>query len=468
MSVKIIQPNPGPQEKFLSSPADIAIYGGAAGGGKSFALLLECLRYVHVPDFKAVVLRKTLTQVKNIGGLWDSSQQIFSRVGATPRESDLSWTFPSGACVQFASMNHENDKYNWDGTEIPLICFDELIHFSQSQFFYMMSRNRTTCGVPSRIRATTNPDAASWVKDFIQWWIDQETGYPIPERSGLLRWYYIFDGMFNWYDSKTQAMIANPELASEAEPKSVTFIASKLDDNLVLQQKDPGYKANLLALSPMQRERLLRGNWNYVNEGGSMFNQDWWNFVDYPPDDLKLTVRYWDKAATPNGGCETAGVKMSKTKAGVYFVEDVVHGQWSTCEREKIIRQTAELDGKEVQILIEKEPGSAGKDSAKYTIINLAGFNVRSDSPTGSKTERASPFSSQVEAGNVYLLKAGWNKDYINQHHNFPKTKLKDMVDASSGAFNWLVDKQRLPKWQSVFGEPKLFDPEEVNRYVEW
>jgi predicted phage terminase large subunit-like protein len=438
--MRVIKPNPGPQENFLSSPADITIFGGAAGGGKSYGLLMECLRNINNPGFGAVIFRKTAKQIQNEGGLWHVSQPLYRSVGGTPKETTLEWQFPSGARVSFACLDHESDKYNFDGAQIPLICFDELTHYSYSQFFYMLSRNRSTCGVKPYILATTNPDANSWVKDFIQWWIDDETGYPIPERAGMIRWFYHIENTLYWYDSKREAMQAHPDLSEKAEPKSLTFIPSKLEDNPMLMEKDPSYRANLLALPTVDMERLYHGNWKIIAEGGNMFNQAWWNFVNTPPEEKRATVRYWDKAATANGGCETAGVRMSKTDDGRFFVEHVVHGQWSTYKREQIIRRTAEQDGKDVEIYLEQEPGSAGKDSAQFTIRNLAGFNVEAERSTGTKLERAKPFASQVEAGNVYLVKAEWNKAYIRQLHNFPQSKLNDLVDASSGAFNALAN----------------------------
>ena len=441
--MKTIKPNPGPQQRFLSSPADIAIFGGAAGGGKTFGLLLECLRHINNPDFGAVIFRRTLKQVTSEGGLWHVSQNLYRSLGAEPKESNLTWKFPSGARVAFACLDHEEDKRNWDGTQISLICFDELTHYSCSQFFYMLSRNRSTSGVKPYIRATTNPDANSWVTEFIKWWIDEETGYPIPERSGVVRWFYHVDNTLYWYDTKSEAMQAHPDFSNLAEPKSVTFIPSRLEDNPSLLEKDPGYRANLLALPLVDRERLYGGNWKIVEAGGNMFNQAWWSMAIAPPEEERIIIRYWDKAATANGGCETAGVRMSKTDDGRFFVEHVVHGQWSTYKREQIIHQTAQQDGTEVEIYLEQEPGSAGKDSAEFTIRNLAGFKVQAQRVTGDKVERAKPFASQVEAGNVSLVRAEWNKAYIHQHHNFPQSRLKDMVDASSGAFNILALRKR-------------------------
>ncbi|SDA48204.1 Terminase-like family protein [Sinorhizobium sp. NFACC03] len=186
----IIRPQPGPQTTFLASTADIGIYGGSAGGGKTWALLMEPLRHVANPQFGAVFFRRTLVQVRNEGGLWDESEKLYPSLNAKPKVApDLSWTFPAGSLVSFAHLEHDKTVSNWQGSQIPLICFDELTHFSAKQFWYLLSRNRSMCGVRPYVRATCNPDADSWVAEFISWWINQDTGLPIPERAGLLRWF---------------------------------------------------------------------------------------------------------------------------------------------------------------------------------------------------------------------------------------------------------------------------------------
>lgn len=154
---------------------------------------------------------------------------------------------------------------------------------------------------------------------------------------------------------------------------------------------------------------------------------------------IKKAVRYWDKAGTEDGGAWTAGVKMGLCQDGTYIVLDVVRGQWAASKREAVIKQTAENDGHGVEIWIEQEPGSGGKESAESTIRNLAGFNIRSERPTGDKTVRAEPYSVQVEAGNVKLLKADWNQKYIDEHKSFPVGRFKDQIDAGAGAFNKLA-----------------------------
>lgn len=163
------------------------------------------------------------------------------------------------------------------------------------------------------------------------------------------------------------------------------------------------------------------------------------------------SVRYWDKAATEGTGCNTAGVLMHQMKPETYpfeyLVEDVVTGQWSTAQREAVMKQTAELDrgrtnsivgGKVVKIWLEQEPGSGGKDSSWASVKNLKGFAVSIDRASKDKVVRAEPFSAQVEIGNVGVMVKDWTDDYLQELELFPVGKEKDRVDASTGAFNRL------------------------------
>lgn len=171
--------------------------------------------------------------------------------------------------------------------------------------------------------------------------------------------------------------------------------------------------------------------------GGGMFQVDNISIIENIPakSDVAETVRYWDKAATEGGGTFTVGAKLYRLKDRSYVIVDIKRGQWSSSQREKIIRQTAEADGDRCKIYVEQEPGSGGKESADDTLKNLAGFTVWADRPTGDKVLRADPFSVQVNLGNVRMLKADWNKDFIDELRNFPNSTFKDQTDASSGAF---------------------------------
>lgn len=284
--VKEIGPQPGYQEQVLSTPADIAIGGAAAGVGKTFSLLYEPLRHIHNPKFTGVLFRRTSPQIRMSGGLWDASQDLYLGAKGTPRETFLDWAFPSGAKIDFEHLQYESDKLNYQGSEIVFIGFDELTHFSESMFFYMLSRNRSTSGIKPYIRATCNPDPDSWVASFIDWWIDQEEiltdgtpnpnfGYPIKERIGKLR-YFTRDGdALVWGDTAQEVKDRCPHIytgeLANTDPKSVTFIPGSIYDNKVLLSKDPGYLGNLMALDEATQAALLRGNWKIKLNGNSLF-----------------------------------------------------------------------------------------------------------------------------------------------------------------------------------------------------
>ena len=156
--IETIESQPGPQTEFLLSSADIVIYGGAAGGGKTFGLPIECLRHIDIPGFWSVLFRRTSTQVRNPGGLWDTSVTLFPLSGGYPRESALEWEFSNGnAKVKFAHMEYDKNRFDWQGSQIPFIGFDELTHLSWEQFVYMLSRNRSTAFLAGVISGHWHP-----------------------------------------------------------------------------------------------------------------------------------------------------------------------------------------------------------------------------------------------------------------------------------------------------------------------
>lgn len=173
--------------------------------------------------------------------------------------------------------------------------------------------------------------------------------------------------------------------------------------------------------------------------GGGFFDWQKLEIVNAAPAKMVKVVRYWDKAGTDGAGAYTAGVKMGLADDGMWYILDVVRGQWGAAERERTIKQTADLDGKGVQIWIEQEPGSGGKESAESTVRNLAGFTIKAERATGDKAVRAEPYAVQVEAGNVKVVKGPWNQALIDEHKTFPVGKYKDQIDASGGAFNKLA-----------------------------
>lgn len=431
-----LSPQPGPQYDFLECNADICIYGGAAGSGKTFAVLMEPIYHLHVKHFGAVIFRRNSTMVRNQGGLWDTSMSIYPnpRLGGQPKETTLEWDFPAGTSIKFAHLQYESDVLSWQGAQIPLIIFDELTHFTRSQFFYMLSRNRSTCGVKPYIRATTNPDAGSWVREFIDWWIDPNTGLAIPERSGKIRYFIQLNDEIIWGESKAALHAKYPECL----PKSFTFISASIFDNKKLLAADPGYLANLHALPRVERERLLNGNWNIKPSAGLYFQKGYFEIVDAIPV-TKDKVRYWDRAATKktdtNDPDFTVGIKLEKDINNIIYITDLVRLQDSPLGVQTVIKNTAIRDGISVRIGIEEDPGQAGISEADHLARLLQGFNVKRNRVMKDKVTRASPVSAQAEAGTIKVLRAKWNDDFFRELENFPEGKHDDIVDSLSGGF---------------------------------
>jgi predicted phage terminase large subunit-like protein len=435
-----VGPQEGPQESFLATPADVALYGGAAGGGKTYAILLDVLRHYDSPEGGAVCFRRTSKQVRNEGGLWDTSMTLYPMVRAVPVESRLEWSFPKGFSLTFAHLEHEKNVLDWQGSQIPVIYFDELTHFTEKQFTYMMSRNRSTSGIRPYIRATTNPDATSWVRKWIEWFIGSD-GLPIKERSGVIRWFIRDGDRLLWGDSEEEMRIKHPG----QEPKSFTFISSKLEDNKILMTKDPSYRANLMALSMVERSRLLDGNWNVKPTAGMVFNSGWFQEVEALPP-LKRIVRAWDRAATewkegdPGDPDHTVGFKLGQCFNGQFYVLDVERVRLSAFKVDQLIRATASRDGRDVIVKAFQDPGGAGKGEAEHFIRMMAGYQVEVEKIQTDKLTSSRAASAQVEAGNIKVWSKCRNKEsFYDELQNFPLAKHDDIVDGFTSAFNYLT-----------------------------
>ena len=443
-----ISAQPGPQTEFLRTAADICIYGGAAGGGKTVGLILEPLRHVsRVANFAAVFFRRTTPQITNPGALWDESLNFYPRLGGTPHLGVHEWRWPRASKIKFSHLQFETSVHDWQGAQIALICFDELTHFTAYQFFYMVSRNRSTCGVRPYIRATCNPDADSWVAEFLAWWIDQETGFPLPERVGVLRYHIRVSDRIVWADRADDLMQYMPrpeDLPPGVDPPrpiSVTFIPAKVFDNPALLQVNPDYLAWLLSLPLLERERLLVGNWKIRAAAGLYFKREWCAVVDEVPADLEI-VRYWDLAATEktelNDPDWTVGIKLGRDKNGGCWLLDMVRERANPGDVERLLLNTATHDGKRVSIGFGKDPGQAGKSQALHLVRALSGFTVAPASESGDKITRFGPFSSQCRVGNLKIRRGRWNEDLFRVLEGFPDLAHDDEADACSGALDML------------------------------
>ena len=432
-----IKPQEGAQEKFLRCNADIAFYGGAAGGGKSYAILLDPLYDINNKNFGAVIFRRTTKQITSEGGLWDVAGDLYTKLGALPNNQSLSYRFPSGSKVTFAHMEYEKNRLDWQGSQIPFIGFDELTHFTWKQFTYLVSRNRSVSGAKSRIRATLNPDPDHWVRSFIDWYISDK-GFAIPERSGIIRYFIIQGDDILWGDTAEELTDQFPD----ALPKSFTFISSSIFDNKILLEADPAYLSNLQALPRIEREQLLDGNWDIRPSAGMYFSKSDVEIVDAHPK-IKRWVRAWDQAGSivkqkSDDPDWTVGAWIGLGEDGYYYICDIERFRCEGSQVDKKILNIATLDNKTTVVRLAQDPGSAGKRLAQSQVKMLSGYTVRARTVSGDKETRAKPFSAQWEAGNVKILRGEWNDTFLNEMENFPLGAHDDQVDAVVDAFEEL------------------------------
>lgn len=250
-----------------------------------------------------------------------------------------------------------------------------------------------------------------------------------------------------------------------------------LQRGLWVDEVDPLGRAEGEALHPgrypveaLNAQKVVMGSWGFSalyqqkpmpSEGG-MFKRSWLPVEASIPRDLLdnrytnvLRVRYWDKAGTQDAGDYTVGVRMAKVITPIetiFYIEDVVRGQWASGERDRIIINTAQSDGIDTYIGVEQEPGSSGKDATRSLINLLAGYKVSGDKVSGSKEIRAEPMAAQAEVGYVRLIRGEWNAAFLDEISSFPAGQHDDQIDAASGAFNKLVPMQPPKKAESYQG----------------
>lgn len=411
------------QAEFLKLTCKEALYGGAAGGGKSDALLMAALQYVDVPGYAAILFRKTYQDLSLPGGLIPRSHEWLAGTDARWDNTTKTWQFPSGAKISFGYMDSQLDHFRYQGSEFQFIGWDELTQFTQAKYEYMYSRLRSTTSinVPLRVRGATNPGGIghTWVKK-------------------------------RFIDARTRE-------------RGAVFIPAKVYDNPHIKVEE--YVDSLSYLDPVTRARYLDGDWVIV-EAGSMFRRSWFEIVESLPPTL-LKVCAWDLAATEwEEGTDpdyTAGCVMAKDPAEVYYIVKIVRFRKTPKEVEAIVKQTAQLNGRETDYWMEQEPGSSGVNTIdRYKREVLRGFYFQGEKTTGKKSDRARPLSAMCERGvtdrnpygNVKLVAGPWVEDFLDELEAFPAGGHDDQVDAASLAFLKLSKK----KWRMEdTGEEKQY-----------
>lgn len=430
------RPNPGPQTRFLGLTCFEALYGGAAGGGKSDALLVDAIRGVgrgYGRNYTALILRREFPMLERT--LMRRAWGLYPMIGGRWTDKNKTWTFPAGEKVTFGHAQQEQDICEYQGAEYQFVGYDELTSFTEYQYTYLFSRMRSSVGIKCRLRAATNPGGKGheWVFKRFAPWLDPSS--PVRAAPGQVL-HFSFDA------TGASRVVARGEVGA----KGRTFVPALLTDNPFLAN-DGEYARSLDEVDPLTRAQLKNGDWLARAAAGLFFKRAWFEFVDAAPATGKR-IRYWDRAATEEGAAGdpdwTVGVKLCITPDKLVYVEDVVRFRGNPHQVERTILATAELDGKSVQVGIEQDPGSAGKFEAAYYIKALSGWSVRAYPVTKAKTERAGPISSQATAGNVKIVRGRWNDVFVQELEQFPEGNHDDQVDALSGGYSALFSRNKM------------------------
>lgn len=375
---------------FLADEHEEVLFGGAAGGGKSYALLAAALMYAHVPNYSAVLIRRSIPDLSQPGGLIPMSHDWLQGTDAHWGAVKKQWTFPSGATLNFGHLEREEDMYKYQGGEYDFVGFDEVTQIPEVPYTYLFSRMRQSldlvaAGVPLRMRCSANPGGKhhEWVKErFIK--------------------------------------------TAHADRY---FIPSTYKENPHLDQA--AYAKTLSKLNPVTRAQLERGDWDIVATG-NMFNP-----MDIPivagrhPQDARR-CRVWDLATGSETSDWTVGSLIAIHDDQIR-VEHVWREKAEPGRMEKAMAKMAELDGRHVPILVEQERGSAGQLYLAHLRRDvLKGYTVIPQIPTGHKEDRAMHASALSSQGRVEMTEASWNQTALSELSQFPGGAHDDIVDTLS------------------------------------
>ncbi len=396
------------QAAFLLLTQLEALYGGAAGGGKSVALLAAALQFADVPGYSALILRKSYTSLTQPGGLIDVSKRwLEGRTDARWIEDEHTWRFASGATLVF---RHHQGELHLPWAQYQFIGIDEVTDFTEEEYLYPFSRLRkdTSSPIPLRMRAASNPHGPG------REWVHQH-------------------------------------FVTGAGGRRI-FVPARLEDNPFI---DPSYELALAELPELMYRRYRLGDWDASPDGGLFVRGSFAGRIVEQhrlPTGLRL-CRFWDLAATearPGSDPDyTVGLLLGRDGHGICYVIDVVRVRRSAGEIERLVKRTAEADVDRAWrrdwrapiIRMEEEPGSAGIGIiSAYRRQVLPRYDFKGIRASGSKEHRAIPVAGRIEAGDVLLAQGLWNESFIGELCSFPTGRHDDQVDALSGAYGALVD----------------------------
>ena len=404
------KPTP-PQQAFLDLPHLEALYGGSAGGGKSNALLMAALQYVHVPGYAALILRRTYADLSLPGAIMDRSHDWLRGTAAKWNDREKTWTFPSGATLTFGYLQTENDRYRYQSAEFQTVCFDELTQFTETQYTYLFSRLRRLKGVdiPLRMRSASNPggEGHGWVYDRF-----------MPDLT--------------------------PDAIEHREKTGRMFIPARLDDNPHIDQA--AYRESLAELDDVTRRQLEEGLW-VTDPAARPFDREWWRGINrYSPasPQHKIVGRYlsWDTATkTGQHNAYTALIVGEITADYRLLIREVWQDKLMVPYLADAVKDRAERwnrDGKLQAVIIEDMSSGTGVVQTLQLGDRWLARLLKPFKPAnfGDKVQRAQQAALWAKRGCILLPQPSeqspWLHEFEKQLFGFPDTEYKDQVDAFS------------------------------------
>jgi predicted phage terminase large subunit-like protein len=445
------------QAQYLQAEEDLVIFGGGAGGGKTWASLIDNLQGVHDKHYFSVFFRTTNTEIDK--GLWVEAKDLYEPILFDSKgkyigkshisEQNKTITFPAGSRTTFAYLEYDKHADSWYGSEICKIYFEEFQFRTYYQFDVLRSRNRSKANVKCGIRCTLNPDPTHFVYDYVERFLDDEY-LARRDLSGKRAYFVIIsDVLYTSWDRQ--------ELVDThgKNPQTYTYIPATIEDNDYL---DEAYKDKLDSMSEKKRKQLLLGCWEPTEDSGMYFQTSYYRKATHVPLG-SVTCRGWDTAGTaPEEGQTinrradwTVGVRVSKSRDGDYYIHGMERFQDRAGPRDRRILQVGHRDGRDCKIVMGIDAGASGKfqfeEFAKK--VSEDGLICHKDPmPVNkSKITRAEPYAVAAQNGFVYIVESSFSsedlKAFYREHELFDGErsstgKWDDVVDATASAFNYL------------------------------
>jgi predicted phage terminase large subunit-like protein len=415
------------------------------------------LQYVHLPEFRGVMVRRTTPMIKGVGGLLDTAQTMYKSAvnDIKVKPSTMEFIFPSGAEIKMCHCEREADKHNFQGWQVGAFLIDEGQQMLESQIVYFISRMRTMADMKPVMKITCNPEYNCYLRKWLQaaGYLDEKNhGIPLPEMDGREKYFIRQGNDMIWSDTREGLL---EQYGHDCGPMSFRFISATCEDNPILLKHDSQYVTRLKSLPRIERMRLLEGAWLVQETAAGFYKKEWTTPItisDVP--NLTKIIRAYDLAGSiPSDKYPdpdyTVGVLMGVDAQHHVYILDVTRFRKRYAGVVDEIIQTGLRDiedwGGAVITYIPEDPSSSGKAAASQMIgeISSHGIVVKKLKTANTKNRKSmafQPFAVLAENHMVSVVKADWNDKFHEELEVFdPSVRISgvhdDIVDATSDAF---------------------------------